>query len=47
MKKLQKLKLKKVTLKDLDERKLDGVAAGATVTCDKSILCTPSICNYC
>jgi natural product precursor len=42
MKKLKKLKIKKVTLRDLDETSMQGVAGGISVNtnCPRGSLCT-------
>jgi natural product precursor len=48
MKKLRKLQLKKVTLRNLDEPNLGAVAGGATGTCDTACRqnTCPTVCNY-
>jgi natural product precursor len=45
MKKLKKLAIKKVTLRDLDAPQLDLIAGGATATCDGNKTCPVTGCN--
>jgi len=49
MKKLKKLELKKVTLRNLDEPKLDAMAGGTGATCAATCGCTSILktCGIC
>jgi len=45
MKKLKKLAIKKVTLKDLDEKSMEGMAGGTFNMCTAHTFCGPSACT--
>jgi hypothetical protein len=48
VKKLKKLAIRKITLQDLDEPLLYGVAGGATLTCvTNCVTCRGSDCSVC
>jgi hypothetical protein len=47
MKKNGKLTIRKVTLQNLDEPKLNGVAGGATVTCAGQLSCSGTCAHSC
>jgi natural product precursor len=42
MKKLKKLAIKKVTLKDLDEKSMEGMAGGTIYICTAKTFCGPA-----
>ena len=42
MKKLKKLAIKKVTLKDLDEKSMEGIAGGTLKICTAQTFCGPA-----
>ena len=46
MKKLKKLAIKKVTLRDLDEKPMEGMAGGTVYICTAQTFCGPvSVCT--